>query len=193
MVANPCGRDCPRDTRTAQPPRHASPCTAVHVLARQLFDPGIYSVSDRRAAIGVGWKLNFYTGGTTTPITTYNARTAGSANANPVIADANGRFDDIWIAESQTIKWVLTDANDVVKATVDDYLVSAATPVDAALVTFLAASAPLPIANGGTNATSAANAAASLAVLPTAGGTMTGNIIRSFTPISTAPRCGGKI
>jgi hypothetical protein len=93
---------------------------------------------------------------------------------------------------------VLTDASDVVKATVDDYLVSAAaTPVDAALVTFLAASAALPIANGGTGATSAANAATSLGVLPTAAGTMTGNITRSGKGIhpyfNNASMTGGQI
>lgn len=152
----------------------------MHVLARHLFDPGIYTVLSNGGAIGVGWKLNFYTGGTTTPITTYNARTAGSANANPVVADANGRFDDIWIEESQTIKWVLTDANDVTKATVDDYLISAApATVDASLTTFLAASAPLPIVNGGTASTSAPNALNALGALPAAGGTVTGNITRS--------------
>jgi hypothetical protein len=73
--------------------------------------------------LGVGWKLHFYTGGTTTPITTYNARTGGSANANPDVADANGRFGKIWITDSQTIKWVLADENDVTKVTVDNYLI----------------------------------------------------------------------
>lgn len=168
------------------------------VLARQLFDPGIYSVMTGGGAIGVGWKLNFYTGGTTTRITTYNARVSGSANANPVISDANGRFDDIWIDENQTIKWILTDENDVVKASVDDRLISQATvTVDSSLNSFLAASSALPVANGGTGATSAANAATSLAVLPTAGGTMTGNITRSGKGIhpyyNNASMTGGQI
>jgi hypothetical protein len=170
----------------------------MHVLARQLFDPGIYSVMTSGAAIGVGWKLNFYTGGTTTRITTYNARVSGSANANPVISDANGRFDDIWIEENQTIKWILTDQNDVPKAVVDDKLITVATTtIDSSLNSFLAASAALPIANGGTAATSAANAATSLAVLPTAGGTMTGNIIRSGKGVhpyyNNASMTGGQI
>lgn len=138
------------------------------------------NVLSAAGALGVGWKLNFYTGGTSTRITTYNARTAGSANANPVVADSNGRFDDIWIEESQTIKWTLTDASDVVKVTVDDFLLSAASPtVAAGLLTFLAGSAALPIANGGTASTSAAAAIAALGGLALAGGTMTGNIIRS--------------
>lgn len=132
-------------------------------------------------AIGVGWKLHFYTGGTTTPITTYNARTGGSANANPLIADASGRFAKAWINDGQTIKWVLADENDAPKVTVDDFLIdqaSAAATIDASLTTFLAGGA-LPIANGGTAATSAANARTNLAVLALAGGTVTGNVIRS--------------
>jgi hypothetical protein len=149
-------------------------------LARALFDTGIYSVLTSGGAIGVGWKLNFYTAGTATPITTYNAPSAGSANSNPVIAQADGRFDDIWIPDGQSIKWTLTDENDVVKATVDNFPISSAAPtVAAGLVNFLAGSAALPIANGGTNATSAANALTNLGALPAAGGTVSGNITRT--------------
>ena len=149
-------------------------------MARQLFDIGIYSVLTSGGAIGAGWKLNFYQGGTSTRITTYNARTAGSANANPVVADANGRFDEIWIEADQTIKWVLTDASDTVKVTVDDFLIpDDPATVAASLETFLAGSAALPVANGGTGATSAANARTNLEVLALAGGTVTGNITRS--------------
>lgn len=152
--------------------------------------------------MGVGWKLHFYTGGSTTPITTYNARTAGSANTNPVVSDASGRFDEIWIEESQTIKWVLADENDNSAGlpTVDNYLISPV-PVanDTDLTSFLAdaSSNPLPVALGGTGSTSAANAASALAVLPLAGGTMTGNIVRSGKGIhpyfDNASMTGGKI
>lgn len=149
-------------------------------MARQLFDLGIFSVLGLSSAIGSGWKLAFYTGGTTTPITTYNARTSGSANANPVVADANGRFDEIWIEEAQTIKWVLLNASDVTQVTVDNYLIADTPPtIDDDLENFLAGSAALPIANGGTGQTSAANAIAALGGLALAGGTMTGNITRS--------------
>lgn len=167
-------------------------------MARQLFDIGIFSVLTGGAALGAGWKLNFYTGGTTTRITTYNARTGGSANANPVVADSSGRFDEIWIEESQTIKWVLTDEDGNVKVTVDDFVLSAAAPtVAAGLTNFLAGSAALPVANGGTGATSAATGLSNLGGLDKAGGTMTGNITRSGKGIhpyfNSSSMTGGQI
>lgn len=149
-----------------------------------LFDQGIFSVLTSGSAIGVGWKLAFYTGGTATPITTYNARTGGSANSNPVIAGAGGRFGQIWIEDSQTIKWVMTNENGdgTGLPTVDNFLLSSApASFDTDLSTFLAdaSAAPLPIALGGTGQTSAANILVAIAALPLAGGTVTGNIIRS--------------
>lgn len=149
-------------------------------MARRLFDDGIYSVVTSSGAIGVGWQLAFYSAGTTTPITTWNAGDSGSANSNPVISDANGRFGPIWVDESQSIKWVLSDANGVPQRTFDEVGIEP-TPVapDASLNSFLTVVAPLPIANGGTNATSAANALANLGALPAAGGTVAGNIVRN--------------
>ena len=134
-------------------------------MARKLFEPGIFSILSTGAALGSGWKINFYTGGTSTRITTYNARTGGSANANPVVADSNGRFDEIWIDDNQTIKWVLTDASDVVKVTVDDVVIDQTpTATHADLATFLSNpnSAPLAVTLGGTGSTSAVNARTAL-------------------------------
>lgn len=149
-------------------------------MARRLFDDGIFSVIAPSGGIGVGWLLNFYTAGTTSPIITYNDGDAGSANTNPVVADANGRFGQIWIDDNQVIKWILTDANGLVQASLDNIgIETTQTAPDASLSSFLSASVPLPIANGGTAATSAANALASLGALPAAGGTVTGNITRS--------------
>lgn len=167
-----------------------------------LFDTGIFSVLTSGSAIGVGYKLAFYTGGTTTPITTYNARTAGSANTNPLIADAGGRFDEIWIEDGQTIKWVLANATGDTTGlpSVDNFLIAAAPPdTDPDLDDFLtdASSDPLPVALGGTGSTSAANAAAALGILPLAGGTMSGNITRSGKGIhpyfNAAAMTGGQI
>ena len=150
------------------------------VLARHLFDTGIFSVLTSGAAIGVGWKLHFYTAGSATAITTYNDRTAGAANANPLVSDASGRFPEAWIEENQTIKWVLADDGDVPKVTIDDFLISPAAPtVAAGLTSFLAGSIALPIASGGTASTTAPDALVALGALPAAGGTVTGNITRN--------------
>jgi hypothetical protein len=149
-------------------------------LARRLFDDGIFSVIAPSGGIGVGWLLNFYTAGTTTRITTYNDGTAGSANANPVVADANGRFGPIWIVDNQSIKWVLTDQNGANPVSLDNIAIEATqTAPDPSLTNFLAGTAALPIANGGTAATSAANALVNLGALPAAGGNVSGNITRT--------------
>ncbi|HKR17731.1 hypothetical protein [Rhizorhapis sp.] len=88
----------------------------------RLYDTGIFSVNTSAGAVGAGWKLNFYITGTSTRKATYPTRTdadaATNANANPVVADANGRFSAIWLT-SGDYKVVLTDENDVVKVTMD--------------------------------------------------------------------------
>lgn len=167
-------------------------------MARKLFDPGIYSVLTSGGAIGVGWELTFYTAGISTLISTYNAETGGSANSTTLVSDASGRFPPAWIDEGQSIKFVFADDSGVPKVTLDNFPIASDPPtIDASLDSFLAASSALPVANGGTGATSAANAATNLAVLPTGGGTMTGNITRSGKGIhpyfNSSSMTGGKI
>lgn len=58
-----------------------------------------------------GAKLNFFETGTSTPKDTFTDSGAGTPNANPVIADSNGVFPDIFI--SGTYKVILTDKNDI--------------------------------------------------------------------------------
>jgi len=65
-----------------------------------------------------GWKVYFYVAGTSTAKDTYTDNTETTANTNPVILDARGEAD-IWF--SGTYKIVLTDENDVIKWTVDNY------------------------------------------------------------------------
>lgn len=87
----------------------------------QLLDTSIFSLVDTDGAIGVGWKLAFYAAGTTTPLNTYPTEadaTAGTnANANPIIVDTSGRLPPIWL--TTVAKCVISDANDVVKKTID--------------------------------------------------------------------------
>ena len=70
-----------------------------------------------------GSKLNFYETGTSTRQATYTDSALSVAHANPVVADANGRFAAIYLNENlENYKAVLTDSADVTIKTVDPYL-----------------------------------------------------------------------
>lgn len=66
-----------------------------------------------------GGKLYFYVTGTSTPQDTYSDIGLTVPNANPVIADDNGRWSNIWLGGSQGYLVTLTDANDVEVWTAD--------------------------------------------------------------------------
>jgi hypothetical protein len=66
----------------------------------------------------VGGKLYTYAAGTTTPIATYTDHTAANLNTNPVILDSAGQAG-VWLTDTITYKYTLTDANDVLLFTVD--------------------------------------------------------------------------
>lgn len=133
-------------------------------MARKLFDLGLYDALNASGSFASGATLAFYTAGSSTTITTYNAPTAGSANANPVVADAFGRFDEIWIETGQSIKYAFTPYTGATAITVDNVPVNAdvSVTITAALNDFLAGTAPLPVANGGTAATTLTGVATSL-------------------------------
>jgi len=88
----------------------------------RLFDTGIFSVNATNGSIGVGYKLYFYTTGTSTPKATYPTRAdaaAGTnANSNPVVAAADGRFAPMWLTDGD-YKVILKDADDVTLETKD--------------------------------------------------------------------------
>jgi len=65
-----------------------------------------------------GGFLYTYEAGTTTPKVTYTDSAEGTANANPIVLDANGRAD-IWL-DTGAYKFVLEDADNNVIDTVDD-------------------------------------------------------------------------
>jgi hypothetical protein len=67
-----------------------------------------------------GGKVYTYAAGTTTPQTTYTTDSGSIAHANPIILDAAGRVNQIWLTQGQTYKFVLEDANNNLIGTYDD-------------------------------------------------------------------------
>ena len=77
---------------------------------QQFFD-------DNGAPLASG-KVYTYAAGGSTPKTTYTDQSGGTPNANPIILDSAGRAA-IWI-NSDSYKFVVKDANDVLIRTIDD-------------------------------------------------------------------------
>jgi hypothetical protein len=107
----------------------------------------VFTVSGR---LGAGFRLYFYSSGTSTPLDSFSDAARTTANSNPVIADATGTFDDIYLSDVP-YKVTLKDDDDVVIWTAD--------PVSTATGEI---GIPVPIAKGGTNSTTAANARTAL-------------------------------
>lgn len=99
----------------------------------QLFSLSGQTLVDGNGAPYAAAKATFYLTGTTTPQNTYSDAGLSSANTNPVVADANGRFPDIYLSAAR-YKVVLTTSADVAIDTLD--------PVDATSQLITAASAP---------------------------------------------------
>lgn len=147
-----------------------------------LFDYGLFSVIGLDSEIEVGSKLYWYVANTSTPADTYTTPALNVENTNPVLAEADGRWPEIWLAPGD-YKFVLTAPGgspaDPIR-TVDDFNVPDTPPAfDPDLDAFLAGNVPLPVASGGTGSTSAVNALIALGAFPSAGGSVTGNITRS--------------
>jgi hypothetical protein len=99
----------------------------------QLFWLSGQQLSDGNGAPYIAAKAYFYETGSTTPKATYSNAGLTSANANPVVADANGRFGDIYLVAGR-YKVVLTTSADVAIDTLD--------PVDGTSQLISVASAP---------------------------------------------------
>lgn len=74
---------------------------------------------DASGAPLVGGKVYTYAAGTTTPLATYTTALGTSANTNPVILDARGEAD-IWYTPGVSYKIVLADASGSIIWTVDN-------------------------------------------------------------------------
>lgn len=99
----------------------------------QLFSLSGQTLVDGNGAPYAAAKAAFYLTGTTTPQNTYSDAGLSSANTNPVVADANGRFPDIYLSAAR-YKVVLTTSADVAIDTLD--------PVDATSQLIAQSSAP---------------------------------------------------
>lgn len=94
--------------------------------------------------LGAGYRLHFYSTGTSSALDTYSNAALSVANSNPVVADASGTFPDIFLG-NQPYKVVLaTDAG---------VTVWSADPVSTAVGEL---GIPIPVASGGTGATDVA-------------------------------------
>jgi hypothetical protein len=76
---------------------------------------------DENGAPAVGWKINTYAAGSSTAQATYTSEAGDTAQANPIVLDSLGKpSSPIWLTDGQSYKFVVTDANDVVKITIDN-------------------------------------------------------------------------
>jgi len=66
-----------------------------------------------------GALLEFFITGTSTPKDTFTTEALNVANTNPVVADANGLFSDIWMPDGARYKVTLDDKNIVQKFEAD--------------------------------------------------------------------------
>ena len=87
-------------------------------MANRFAVPVTQLVLDDTSGSASGWLLNFYTTGTTTRKNTFSDNGLTTANANPVVADASGRFGNIFLG-SGDYKVVLTDGDNLEKWTAD--------------------------------------------------------------------------
>jgi microcystin-dependent protein len=88
-----------------------------------------------------GGLIYTYTAGGTTPLTTYTSISGLIANSNPIILDAAGRVNEVWIPEGVSYKMIVKNANNATIGTFDNL-----NPIP---------TLPVSIANGGTGATTA--------------------------------------
>ena len=83
---------------------------------------------DNNGNILSGGKIYTYQAGTTTPLVTYTTANGDVAHTNPIVLDAAGRVNEIWITVGLGYKFVLKTSSDVLIATYDNIPSSAQPP-----------------------------------------------------------------
>lgn len=67
-----------------------------------------------------GGLIYTYAAGTTTPLATYTSSSGTTPHTNPIVLDAAGRVNEIWLDSASSYKFVLKTSTDVLIATYDD-------------------------------------------------------------------------
>lgn len=67
-----------------------------------------------------GGLIYTYAAGTTSPLPTYTSSTGLSAHTNPIVLDAAGRVNEIWLDSASTYKFVLKTSTGITIATYDN-------------------------------------------------------------------------
>lgn len=93
-------------------------------MAIQLAPSSRQRFVDQNGAPLAGGKVYTYIAGTLSLVVTYSDK-LGTENANPIILDSAGKCD-IWLNDTISYKFVVTDANDVQIDSVDSISVPAA-------------------------------------------------------------------
>src|SRR5689334_18380812 len=88
-------------------------------MAYQLFQLPKQTQIDSSVRVVAGSKAFFYETGTSTPQDTYADSGLTTPNANPVVADANGVFQAIYLDPTKVYKLTLTTSADVLIYTID--------------------------------------------------------------------------
>lgn len=151
-------------------------------MARSLFTINLASIIGTDSALSVGAKLYFYEEDGVTEATTYTTTDGSVENANPMLTQSDGRFaQQAWLEPGAYVYVLTAPGGSPASPLFTGEFLATNTPesFDPALDDFLQGDEPLPIAQGGTASTSAVNALTALGALPAAGGTVTGNIVRS--------------
>lgn len=67
-----------------------------------------------------GGLIYTYAAGTTSPLTTYTSSTGLTPHTNPIVLDAAGRVNEIWLDSASTYKFILKTSTGITIATFDN-------------------------------------------------------------------------